>query len=197
MRKQGRFILFIIFLVGCLSGCLGTVWTGASTVYDRHSIYIKLHDYHLLVQINNVLAVNRTFNNPRCVIDIAVFNGDILLAGHLPSVELMDELRRRLSKVKGYRRLFNEMTIKQVASNSVSDSWITTKIRSQIFADSSIDPNAFKIVTSDRIVYLMGDVKPDQAEKVIKIARFTDGVERVVKIFRYFTYQAHVPKNMA
>ena len=41
----------------------------------------------------------------------------------------------------------------------------------------------------------MGDVKPDQAEKVVKIARFTQGVERVVKILRYFTYEAN--KNMA
>lgn len=188
MRKQGRYILFILFLAGFLSGCLGTVWTGASAVYDRHSMYIKLNDYHLLGDVNKVLAVSKTFNTPRCVIDIAVFNGDILLAGHMPSAEMMDEFNRRISKVNGYRRLFNEMTIKQVASNSVQDSWITTKIRSQIFADSSIDPNAFKVVTSDRVVYLMGEVKSDQAEKVIKIARNTDGVERVVKILRYFTY---------
>ena len=195
MKKKVRLILCILFLTACLSGCLGTVWSGASAVYDRHNMYQKLNDYNLLVQVNDALAVNRTFNNPSCVIDIAVFNGDILLAGHLPSAEMLDELQHRMSKVKGYRRLFNEMKIKKVSTNSIQDSWITTKIRSQIFADSSIDPNAFKIVTSDRIVYLMGDVKPDEAEKVIKIARNIEGVEQVVKILRYFTYQAK--KNMA
>jgi osmotically-inducible protein OsmY len=35
----------------------------------------------------------------------------------------------------------------------------------------------------------MGDVQTEQAEKVIKIARFTDGVQRVVKLMRYYTYQ--------
>ena len=189
MQKQGRFIVAVIILAGCLSGCLGTIWTGASAIYDRHDAYKKLNDYHLLVEVNNALAVNRTFNNKDCLVDIAVFNGDILLAGHVPSAELFDELRQRMSSIKGYRRLYNEITINPIASNDLQDSWITTKIRSQILADSSIDPNAFKIVTSDRVVYLMGDVKQDEAEKAIKIARFTSGVERVVKIFRYFTYQ--------
>ena len=189
MQKQGRFTLILILLAGCLSGCLGTVWTGASAVYDRHNVYKKMNDYHLLAEVNDVLAINKTFSNSSCLIDIAAFNGDILLAGHLPSAEMLAELRHRLEKIKGYRRLFIEMSIKQVSSNGVQDSWITAKIRSQIFADASIDPNAFKVVTSDRIVYLMGDVKPDQGEKVIKIARFTEGVERVVKILRYYTYQ--------
>ncbi|BCA97165.1 hemolysin [Legionella antarctica] len=189
MSKQGRYIVPAIIMACGLSGCIGTIWTGASVIYDRHDTYKKLDDYHLLVEVNNVLAVDRTFNNKNCAIDIAVFNGDILLAGHVPSVELLDELSRRLRSVNGYRRLFNEITVNSIASNKIQDVWITTKIRSQILADSTIDPDAFKIVTSDRIVYLMGDVKRDEAEKVIKIARFTRGVEHVVKILRYFTYQ--------
>ncbi|KTD44870.1 BON domain-containing protein [Legionella quateirensis] len=190
MRKQGRFILVLLILVCSLSGCIGTVWTGATLLYDRHDVYKKLNDYNLLAEVNRVLAVNRTFNNSSCVLDIAAFNGDILIAGHVPTNELLEELKQRLTKVKHYRRLFNDVHVRQVSSNSVEDSWITTKIRSQIFADDSIDPDAFKIITSDRIVYLMGDVKPDQAAKVIKIARYTTGVERVVKMMRYFTYQS-------
>lgn len=189
MQKHGRLVFLIIAFSLCLSGCLGTVWTGASAVYNRHSTYQKLNDYQLQVEINDVLAVNKTFDNSQCVIDIAVFNGDILLAGHLPSNEMLEDLRHRMSTIKGYRRLFNLLTVRETASNSVQDSWITTKIRSQILADSSIDPNAFKVVTSDNVVYLMGDVKQDQAEKVIRIARFTNGVARVVKILRYFTYE--------
>ena len=90
MLKQGRFTLLLIILICSLSGCLGTVWTGASLLYDRHDVYKKLNDYNLLLDINNVLAVNRTFNNSSCVLDIAAFNGDILIAGHVPSNELLD-----------------------------------------------------------------------------------------------------------
>ncbi len=68
----------------------------------------------------------------------------------------------------------------------MEDNWITTKIRSKILADSTIDPNDFKVVTADQIVYLMGDVIPEQAAKVIHIARTCTGVKRVVKLFKYY-----------
>lgn len=195
MFKQGCFLLLLSFMITCLSGCLGAVWTGATLAYDRHNVYKKLDDYNLIIALNDALAANGTFKNSETVLDIAVFNKDILIAGHVPSQEFYDELLQRLGKIKGYRRLFNQVTVNQRPSSSIQDSWITTKIRSQIFADASIDPNAFKVVTSDHIVYLMGDVKAEQAEKVIKIARFTDGVERVIKLMKYYTYQTR--SNMA
>ncbi|AWN75701.1 BON domain-containing protein [Legionella anisa] len=152
-------------------------------------MYKKLDDYSLYLKVNNAIMVDNTFKNTESVIDIAVFNGDVLVAGHVPNAEMQTELSQRLAKVRGYRRLFNQVHVSTSESNTVQDSWITTKIRSQIFADDSIDPNAFKIVTSDRIVYLMGDVRQEQAEKVINMARRTNDVVRVVKILKYFTYQ--------
>jgi len=193
MLIQGRYIPLLIVLGGCLSGCLGGLWTGASLVYDRHHVYKKINDYHLLVEINNALNVDKKFKNEDCVIDVATFNGDILLAGHVPSEDMLLAIKHRIAGVTGYRRLFNLIKISNATKNSTQDSWITTKIRSQIFADDSIDPDAFKVVTSDSIVYLMGDVKPEEAKKVITISRFTSGVAHVVKILKYFTYETVHP----
>lgn len=189
MLKQGSFTLVIILVLMSLSSCFGGLWTGATMVYDRHHVYKKLDDYGLYLKVNNAITTDKKFKNSQCVIDVAVFNGDILLAGHVPSVEMRLELQRRLGTVKGYRRLFNQVSVSTSDSTPAEDSWITTKIRSRIFADGSIDPSAFKVVTSDRIVYLMGDVHQDQAEKVIHIARQSAGVVRVVKMFKYFSYQ--------
>jgi osmotically-inducible protein OsmY len=188
MLRRWFFRLLIVLIGISLSGCVGGLWTGASLVYDRHGVYKKLDDYQLFLKVNNALAVGRVFQCTNCVIDLAIFNGDILIAGHLPTSELVAELNQRMSTIHRYRRLFNAMQMSNTPSNALQDSWITTKIRSQIFADETIDPNAFKIVTSDGIVYLMGDVHPDEAEKVITISRRTAGVIRVVKILKYFTY---------
>lgn len=189
MLKQGCFALLLTFTLLCLSGCIGGLWTGATMVYDRHNVYKKLDDYSLYLKINNAIMVDNTFKNNESVIDIAVFNGDVLVAGHVPTLEMQTELSRRLAKVTGCKRLFNQVKVSTAESNSMQDSWITAKIRSQIFADDSIDPNAFKVVTSDRVVYLMGDVHQEQAERVINMARQTSDVVRVVKILKYFTYQ--------
>lgn len=191
MLKQGGLHVLIIFIIVHLIGCNGSsLWTGANLVYDRHNVYKKLDDYRVYVTVNNALTTDNLFKNcAQCVLDIAVFNGDVLMAGHLPSEEMLTELQRRLSIVKGYRRMFNEVRVRNTVSNSMQDNWITTKIRSQIFADASIDPNTFKVVTSDGIVYLMGDVRPDEAATVVNIARHTTGVVHVVKLLKYLVYQ--------
>lgn len=190
MLKQGRFLFFIITLSAILSGCLSGLWTGATLVYDRHDVYKKLNDYHILVDLNNSLYRDKELKCGYCVLDIVVFNGDILIAGHLPTADLRRTVQRRLVPVQGYRHLYTQIAIKQAVADNFQDSWITTKIRSQIFTDDSIDPNTFKVVTSDRIVYLMGDVQREDGEKVIKIARHTAGVERVVTLMKYITYQS-------
>ena len=185
MTKKNRFI-FITSLLCLLTGCLGGVWTGANLVYDRHNFYKKANDYQLTVKVNNALFKDKSLKDGGAVIDMAVFNGDLLLAGHVPILEMREEIIRRVDRVKGFRRIFNQIDVGNLPNNSMNDSWITTKIRSQIFADASIDPNAFKVITSDNIVYLMGDVRLEQANLVINIARNTEGVVRVVKLLKFY-----------
>lgn len=189
MLKQGCLILLLMGLLLSLPGCMSSLWTGATLVYDRHDVYKKIDDYRLYLKVNNAIMVDNRFKTNQCVIDIAVFKGDILLVGHVSTPELKKELRQRLTAVKGYRRLFYHVSINSLLSNSLKDSWITAKIRSQIFADGSIDPNAFKVITSDRVVYLMGDAHKEQAVKVIHMARNTTDVILVVTLLQYFTYQ--------
>ncbi|MFT4060529.1 MAG: BON domain-containing protein [Legionella sp.] len=190
MLKQGCFYLLATLAINFLFSCSGSsLWTGATMVYDRHDVYKKIDDYYLYVHINNAITVDPLFKNCNCALDIAVFNGDILVTGHVPTAEMQEELHHRLNTVKGYRRMFDEVKVSNISSSSIQDGWITTKIRSQIFADATIDPNAFKVVTSDGVVYLMGDVRPSEAKKVIYIARHTVGVAHVVKVFKYLVYQ--------
>jgi osmotically-inducible protein OsmY len=183
-----RRLKWLCLLLACtaLTGCVGGFFTGATLVYDRHSIYKKAGDFQLSANAGRAIYKDPTFKCKCCVIDIAVFNGDILIAGHVPSRALRTEIEKRISNLSGYRRVFIQVAVEKKLSNAIEDSWITTKIRSGILADSSIDPKAFKIVTADSIVYLMGDVMPAQAKKVIYIARTTTGVRRVVKLLKYY-----------
>jgi osmotically-inducible protein OsmY len=187
-------IASLLFLCSLTSSCISTLWTGASLVYDRHDTYKKLSDYHLQSEVRQRLFVDERLRCAKCAIEIAVFNGDVLLVGHLPNEMLLTECRRRLHSLTEQRRLINQIRIGSAPYENWKDSWITTKIRTQIVADESIDPHAFKIITSNQVVYLMGDVKPDEAEKVIQIARFTKGVRRVMKVLRYYTYQDKVSR---
>ena len=177
-----------ILIVGSmlLSSCIGSIWTGANLLYDRHSVINTLSDYQLNINVKHALFHDDYFVCAECNLDVAVFNGDILLAGHLETEEMRQEAYKRVEAESGYRRLFKEISIKPIRTNITKDTWITTKIRSKIIADSEIDPHRVKVVTSDQVVYLMGDVIATQADWIIDIARSTDGVLRVVKLFKYY-----------
>lgn len=187
MKKQGRFIL-ITALALLLTACLNTVWTGATLVYDRHTVYNDLTDYKLALKAGHLLAADKTFEQPGCILDLAVFKGDILLAGHVTTPELRQLAVERLNPLSGYRSLYNQVAVVPLEKSAgFADCWITAKIRSRIFADSSIAPKDFKIVTVDGIVYLMGETQEEQAQRVIDIARKTNNVRRVVKLLHILT----------
>ena len=189
--KQGRLLLLLAVCSACLVGCWSNIFTGANLVYDRHAIYKKVHDFQLSASVSRSLYKDTVFKCLDCSLELAVFNGDVLLVGHLPTKSLRQEMQQRIAAVPDYRRLFNQVSVGHLPNYIVEDSVITAKIRSCILADSSIDPHAFKVVTSEQIVYLMGDVIPVEARKVIRFARDTHGVKRVVTLFKYFNLSDH------
>lgn len=162
------------------------MWTGATLFYDRHSVYKKTSDFQLGANVARTLYKDTQLKCQECEIDIAVLNGDILIVGNVPTQELRVEVQKRIAQLAGYRRFFNQLSVGLADYDSIQDSWITAKIRARIIADADINPNDFKVVTSNKIVYVMGDVRPVQAKKVILIARQTVGVRRVVKLLKYY-----------
>ena len=181
--------MFLGWMSMLLSSCMdlgGGVWTGAMLVYDRHNVYKKLNDYQLGADANRALFHDKRLKCDGCAIDLAVFHQDVLLTGHVPSRALRKEANARVAAVPGIRKQYNQLAISSGFDNTVQDAWITAKIRSQVVADANIEPRQFKVVTADRIVYLMGDVMPEQGARVIHVARQTDGVRRVVKLFNYY-----------
>jgi len=185
MRRFWRVIALLVMSSVFLSGCLNGLWSGATLLYDRHNVYKKISDYQLFLTASHALREDNLYMRKDASVEIAVFNGDLLLVGYVPSLELRNEAQKRVGALSGCRRLFNQLSIRSTAENPLQDSWITGEIRSQIFMDSAIDPSKFKVITADQIVYLMGDVDPAQANLVISIARQCAGVKRVVKLFKY------------
>lgn len=187
-KQRGLSIAFFSGFCLLLTGCFAVsgLWTGAGLVYDRHNVYKKVTDYQLSADSNRALYRDDVFKRKDCSIDVAAFNGDLLIAGHVGSEALREEAYTRLSHVVGVRRFFNQLAIGTPEDGTVEDAWITTNIRGQMVADSEIDQHQFKVITSDRIVYIMGDVVSDQATRVIALARQTQGVRRVVKLLRIY-----------
>lgn len=198
MHKHGCLLLPLgLLLITLLTGCMGAAWTGASMFYDRHNVYKKVSDYRVSMNGNQALFSDKTFKTADCTVDVTVFKNKILLSGHVSSSELRDEAQRRIMAVSENLPVYNQLQIENKQPNTMQDSWITTKIRLAVLADSAIDPNGFKVITSDGIVYLLGEMRKEEAAQLIHIARNTEGVVKVVKILKYFTYLDNSEKTLS
>lgn len=109
-----------------------------------------------------------------------------------------DEQKQKASNIvknlANLRHLYNYINVNPNASYDINwqDSIITTQIRSQIVANSDIDPAPFKVVSYENVVYLMGDVMDDQEVLIKDIARNAKDVVKVVNLLHVYMLK---PKN--
>ena len=92
-----------------------------------------------------------------------------------------------VSNIEKITHVYNEITIAAPSSmvSRSSDTYITAKVKTKIFANKILSGLVIKIVTEKGIVYLMGLVTQEEAEIATNIARETGGVQKVVKLFKY------------
>ena len=61
--------------------------------------------------------------------------------------------------------------------------WITTKVKTVLLAASDVPSLRVKVVTENSVVYLMGLLTPEEADRTAKATADIEGVERVVRLF--------------
>lgn len=61
----------------------------------------------------------------------------------------------------------------------VSDTWITTKVKTELMSANDVPGTDIKVETVNGVVKLSGSVDKKQAEKAASIARNVDGVKKV------------------
>jgi osmotically-inducible protein OsmY len=118
---------------------------------------------------------------------VVSFNRVVLLTGQVNDQKNRQLAAETVANIHNVRRVHNELMI---AGNSSmvarsNDSWITTKVKSKLLADSSIEANRIKVVTENGVVYILGIVTKEEGDRVAESARKTGGVQKVVRIFEY------------
>ena len=113
------------------------------------------------------------------------YNGYVLIAGEVPEQALKDQASDVLRDIEGVRRIYNELVVGEKSSTETeaNDVWITTKVKSILFADSDIQSIRVKVVTENSVVYLMGLLTPAEADRVAEKTAGIDGVKKVVRLF--------------
>ncbi len=184
-----QFILRVVllgFLLFPLLSCINAAVTGAQAVYNRHTIQASLNDNYITMKAERSIYVDTSrFENTH--VSVSCFNGVVLISGQVENAAQRREIENIVKKIPGVKEIHNVTVISAPLSalTQVSDTWITTKIKSKLIATNEIDPSQIKVITENGIVYLMGIIPTEQAEIAIDLARTTDGVQSVIKVFSY------------
>ncbi|MDH5435128.1 MAG: BON domain-containing protein [Gammaproteobacteria bacterium] len=190
MLKKGLFLTLIISSFVLLNGCAGIMVTGAATgaiaANDQRSIGTFVDDEGIELKAREQwLSDDEMFDKSH--INFTSINRVVLVTGEAPTEELRDRIISMVKNISNVRRVHNEVNIAAPSSliTRSGDTYITSKVKIQIFRLESIDATRVKVVTENGVVYLMGLVTRDEGYQSAEAASKVSGVQRVIKIFEY------------
>ena len=183
--------IFLALIVSALQGCVAVVATtaagGVLVAEDRRTNAAMLEDESL--ELKTQRRISEKFDQYRDTIHINItsYNRNLLITGEVPSEEVKDGIGKILKETDNVRNVTNELA--NAAPTSIgsrsNDTLITSKVKSRFIEARKFQPNWVKVVTENKVVYLMGIVNHKEAADAADIAATTSGVEKVVKVFEY------------
>ena len=120
-------------------------------------------------------------------VSVHCFNRAILLTGQVETLAMAELVESTVHKIRVAKHIHNEITVSGPTSLTVraSDTLIATKVRSKLLATQNVRLSRFKVVTNNGVVFLMGLVSRDEANRAVDSIRTVFGVQKVVKILEY------------
>ena len=191
MSRQARLItLLLVGFAITLQGCAGIVIAGGATAgamaNDRRTSGAYVDDETIEWKIIDVLYQDEQIDQ-QTHLNATSYNGIVLLTGEIPNEEMRVKIGEKIRSVQGVRQLHDETSIAAPSSmlSRSGDTWITSKVKTAMLTDYTDMGVRTKVVTDKGVVYLMGMVSPQEADKLTDIARRVAGVQKVVKVFEY------------
>ena len=180
-------LISALLLQGCIAAAVvGTAAVGTKAATDPRTVGTQVDDGTLEVRVNNALSKDAQIKK-EARINVTAYQGKVLLTGQAPDLSLATRAKQIAVGVDGATEVFNEVRQGQPISlgTSSSDTWITTKVRSQLLASDQVKSSNVKVTTENGEVFLMGLVTDREGKAAADIASRVSGVKRVTTAFTY------------
>jgi osmotically-inducible protein OsmY len=175
---------FISQITACVPVVVGGAAAGGAMAADRRTSGIFVEDENIELKAVKKMETNL---GEDAHVNVTSYNRNVLLTGEVPVAESRTKAESLIKEITNTRSITNEITVgpKSSLSSRSNDSYITSKIKTKFVTENKFSANYVKVVTENNVVYLMGIVTNAEAEAAVEIARNTDGVKKVVKVFEY------------
>ena len=184
IARAGVLAVLLAGLAGCELAVIGAATAAFSIAEDRRTSGTQLDDES--IQIRAQSRVSERFGE-KAHVNVTSFNRMALMTGEVPDAAAREEAGKIVLGVPNVRSIANEtqLAIPSTRASRINDEIITTKIKGQLIDSPNVSLVHVKVVTEAGVVFLLGLVTEQEAERAVEIARTTGGVVKVVKLFEY------------
>jgi len=187
----------VIGLVLIISGCSNFGYslaevTGLAFLHDRRSSSAMALDERIedsaIFELHAIEAIKEQAH-----FNITSYNGKVLVTGEAETAAIRDQIVANIRIIAGVKIVHNEMAVGSLSNlaSRAEDALITTKVKEALAAITGMpgfDVTRIKVVTENKIVYLMGLVHQEEGDVVAKMVQNVPGVSKIVTLFEYIDY---------
>lgn len=185
-RKVSAIALLLLStqLSGCFTAVVGGAAAGGAMAADRRTSGIYVEDENIELKTLKRLS---QYMDKASHINVTSYNRIVLLSGEVPNEGQLTQAETLTREISNVRNIHNALSIAPASSigDRSNDTYITTKVKARFVSERLFPANVVKVVTEGSVVYLMGIVSEKEATDAVEIARTTEGVTKVVKVFEY------------
>ncbi len=158
-------LISALLLQGCVAAAVvGTAAVSTKAATDPRSVGTQVDDSTLELRVNSALSKDQA-----------------------PNTELAARAKQIAMGVEGTTEVFNEVRQGQPIGlgDASNDTWITTKVRSQLLGSDQVKSSNVKVTTENGEVFLLGLVTDREGKAAADIASRVSGVKHVTTAFTY------------
>ena len=184
-----HFYVVVVLWLGLVAGCSSVVTATHEGPIDNdpstRTLGRKIDDSIIETKVEVNIAKAHPELESASHILVVSYNGIVLLAGQVPRQELKQLAEQVSGAVQGVRRVQNELQVMSPSSVLArsNDALLTTRIKAVMLADNAIPSTRVKVLTENGIVYMMGLLTRQEAQRATAAVQSVSGVQRVVRVF--------------
>ncbi|MDX2164201.1 MAG: BON domain-containing protein [Gammaproteobacteria bacterium] len=190
--KKIAFGLLTLSMAMSLQGCVVVAAAGAgaagtaAVVNENRSMNAISDDSNIEYTAGSEINQNPALNE-NSHISVVSFNHAVLLVGQVPSDSVKEQVQSLVQSLPKVSRVYNQLQVRPetTMTQRTKDTWITTKVKANMLSEKGLHSGQIKVVTENKVVYLLGIVSKHQAQLASDVARRVSGVQRVVTLFQY------------
>ena len=189
VRRHRYAALLALIPALALQGCPAVVGVGGlaavSSLEDRRSTGTQLDDRQIESRANDRIGGL----GERAHVNVTSFNRSVLLTGQAWDEATRAEAEKLVATVPNVRSIINEIQVSGLSSlgSRANDTALTAKVKARLLGVKELNYQHVKVVTEAGVVYLLGLVTESEADAATEVARTTDGVRKVIRVFEYCT----------